>query len=226
MLAFDGSFALGHRLTCDESHHSDQLANGKRNQVADRWNFVPAFAIDHAPVPCNSYQACASEGRCPHQDGLLCKEHERALVDHQAAEVYCKQRGARLPTYLEWQRAVRGIRGDVYPRGDTWDRERDCFLPTETPGLPNAGRAPKPFGCQQTSFDGVVYHVVSRSDVEWTNDTACTPEGTDGPAGAYIADPELNQVTPTYRTGQFRCARSSWGIPQNEVGGVNPRGDL
>lgn len=226
MLAFDGSFALGRRLTCDETERVDQVA--QRLQPRDRWNFVPAFAVDREPVTCNAYQACASEGRCPHQELSSCARPQRAIVDHDAAAAYCRQRGARLPTYLEWQRAVRGIGGDLYPTGDTWDEARGCLLTIEPAfaAAANSGRASKPSGCQHTSFDGVVYHTLSREHAEWTGDTACSPDGTVGPAAAYIWDADLNKVTPSWPRGQFRCARSAWGIPQIEVDDASKRGAL
>ncbi|MBA3461692.1 MAG: SUMF1/EgtB/PvdO family nonheme iron enzyme [Deltaproteobacteria bacterium] len=224
MLAFDGSFAIGRHLTCDETEHLDQV--GQLKQPPDRWNFVPAFAIDRVPVPCNAYQACVSEGRCPQRELTSCTGPERVIVDHDAALAYCRQRGARLPTYVEWQRAVRGIQGDLYPTGDTWDEARGCFLTVEPPYPATGRRPPRPSGCQHTSFDGVVYQTLSREHAEWTNDTACSPDGNVGPAAAYIWDAELNKVTPSYKQGQFRCARSAWGIPQIEVDDASKRGAL
>lgn len=53
------------------------------------------------------------------------------------AEVYCRSRGMRLPTALEWELAVRGVDGRVYPWGNRFDPSR-----ANVPGLPTKGAAP------------------------------------------------------------------------------------
>lgn len=217
MLAFEGSFALGRPLTCGDENPRDE-----RNQVVpDRWNFVPAFVIDATPVSRKQYQECVRVGRCP--DAYLGTMTERAIVEYESAEAYCKQRGARLPTYLEWQRATRGIGGDLYPTGASWDSSKGCFQVTE-PELP--GTRPdldRPLrGCQNTSFDGLVFHVLSQNHLEWTSDTACLAGRDDGHAAAYIWDAELNKVSGEGPNGQFRCARSGNDKVSPKASGKGP----
>jgi formylglycine-generating enzyme required for sulfatase activity len=53
------------------------------------------------------------------------------------AEVYCRSRGRRLPTALEWELAVRGVDGRLYPWGDRFDPKR-----ANVPGLPAKGDSP------------------------------------------------------------------------------------
>jgi formylglycine-generating enzyme required for sulfatase activity len=50
------------------------------------------------------------------------------------AEVYCQSRRMRLPTALEWELAVRGVDGRVYPWGNRFDASR-----ANVPGLPEKG---------------------------------------------------------------------------------------
>lgn len=57
-----------------------------------------------------------------------------ALMTRYEAEVYCHSRGMRLPTSLEWELAVRGVDGRVYPWGNRFDPSR-----ANVPGLPDKG---------------------------------------------------------------------------------------
>lgn len=50
------------------------------------------------------------------------------------AELYCASRKLRLPTDLEWELAVRGVDGRVYPWGNQFDETR-----ANVPGLPDKG---------------------------------------------------------------------------------------
>lgn len=52
------------------------------------------------------------------------------------AEVYCRSRGMRLPTATEWELAVRGVDGRVYPWGNRFDARR-----ANVPGPPEKGSA-------------------------------------------------------------------------------------
>ena len=58
-----------------------------------------------------------------------------ALMTRHEADVYCRSRGMRLPTALEWELAVRGVDGRVYPWGNRFDANR-----ANVPGLPEKGR--------------------------------------------------------------------------------------
>ncbi len=55
-------------------------------------------------------------------------------MNRHEAEVYCQSRKMRLPTALEWELAVRGIDGRVYPWGDRFDPSR-----ANVPDLPQKG---------------------------------------------------------------------------------------
>ncbi len=57
-----------------------------------------------------------------------------APMTRQEAELYCASRHMRLPTDLEWELAVRGVDGRVYPWGNQFDEQR-----ANVPGLPGKG---------------------------------------------------------------------------------------
>jgi Sulfatase-modifying factor enzyme 1 len=67
---------------------------------------------------------------------LPCDTCPAPMTRHEA-EVYCRSRGMRLPTVLEWELAVRGVDGRVYPWGNRFDPTR-----ANVPGLPEKGAAP------------------------------------------------------------------------------------
>lgn len=52
------------------------------------------------------------------------------------AGLFCASRGMRVPTDLEWELAVRGVDGRVYPWGNRFDETR-----ANVPGLPQKGEA-------------------------------------------------------------------------------------
>lgn len=67
---------------------------------------------------------------------LPCDACPAPMTRHEA-EVYCSSRGMRLPTALQWELAVRGVDGRVYPWGDRFDSSR-----ANVSGLPEKGDPP------------------------------------------------------------------------------------
>lgn len=68
---------------------------------------------------------------------LPCDSCPAPMTRHEA-ELFCKSRNLRLPTDLEWELAVRGVDGRVYPWGNRFDESR-----ANVPGLPEK-EAPSP----------------------------------------------------------------------------------
>lgn len=96
---------------------------------------VPAFDIDALPYPNDPAQAI------------------RIGATRAEAQALCQERGRRLCTEIEWERACRGPAETIFPGGDTWDAER-C-----------AGRG-DPGAC--ASGYGVL--VMGTRAAEWTSD--------------------------------------------------------
>jgi len=64
---------------------------------------------------------------------LPCATCPVVMTRHEA-DVYCGSRDMRLPTAMEWELAVRGVDGRVYPWGNRFDAKR-----ANVPGLPRKG---------------------------------------------------------------------------------------
>jgi hypothetical protein len=160
--------------------------------------WVAAFEIDRDVVSCHDYALCQRAEVCP--DPLADASGTVPIVGHEtchggvieatwpSAQRYCAWRSARLPSFVEWQRAARGTDGRLVPPG--FDRARGDLQP-------------------YTSPDQVRFRLGGAA--EWTGDQDLLL-GTVGPVSvpAYGArlDQESNNPEPPMIT-LFRCARST-----------------
>ncbi len=108
---------LSHR--CSEQSFANELT---RHTVT-----LPSFWIDRTEVRVRDYARCVAVGRCA-AAGYAAggKRFERpdypvTFVRFTDARDYCRFRGARLPTELEYERAARGARGRAYPWGSLYN---------------------------------------------------------------------------------------------------------
>lgn len=199
-----GSFVAG----CDETEPAcPDLARPRRTEV------LPTFRIDRYEVTEREYLGCVREGLCTSdrtvwRDGLA-----MVVATIGDARDYCAWRGMRLPTYLEWEKAARGVDGRRYPWGSgapTCNLASYCASKSYDEILPSplfVGRHPagrSPYGLEDMAGNAP----------EWTE---CPPSahacmgmvrggnlsGDDGLL-AYRAEP----VTGSFVLGAgFRCAR-------------------
>jgi hypothetical protein len=77
---------------------------------------APAFQIDRRLVTCEQFERCVSAGVCKHDD-LMCVDG-LISVRRKTATAYCQWRNAKLPSWNEWQLAIRGPEGWQYPTAD------------------------------------------------------------------------------------------------------------
>jgi len=175
---------------------------------------LPAFAIDKAVVHCGEIERCFEAGKCgPNAMGaepFRCM-HGIAVTTLETAAQFCAWRGMQVASWFQWQRAVRGVDGRIYPRGMTWDDSYD-----RDPHIPGRGRF-------YVSTEGVEYFLTRGvKDVlvttEFTRDVDCArkmnPEYGDarGPVIISLDYDQLNAVwvwpyRDRHTTSQFRCAQ-------------------
>jgi formylglycine-generating enzyme required for sulfatase activity len=188
---------------------------------------VAAFELDRFEVTLEEYGACVEAGACEPsgRDYLECNarradraEHPVNCVSHAMASVFCKFRGARLPTEIEWEYAARGGDGRTYPWGDEPPKGKACYLRKQEGKGTCAVRAPSP---DRSPF-GVMGLAGNVS--EWTATAYCASGDRRGcKEGAFVTrGGSYDMENPTFvrasyrdfvdagRTGYnlgFRCAR-------------------
>jgi len=119
-------------------YEGDGATDGEKPVHAVR---VSPFCMEITEVTVEAYRACSDEGKCPRASvssswpgatprekkiySPLCNaqqpgrdRHPINCVSWEAASTYCTVHDRRLPTSAEWEFAVRGPDGRVYPWGD------------------------------------------------------------------------------------------------------------
>jgi formylglycine-generating enzyme len=108
---------LAHR--CNETLFSDELA---RHYVT-----LSSYWLDRTEVTVEQYQRCVALRRCRAIDYAAgARRFGRpslpvSLVTWEDARDYCRQRGGRLPTEAEFERAARGTEARIYPWGELYN---------------------------------------------------------------------------------------------------------
>ncbi len=92
---------------------------------------LDAFWIDETEVTNAMYARCAQAGICRalvsaqsathfnYYGDAQFQDHPVVYVNWEDARTYCAWAGRRLPTEAEWEKAARGVDGQLYPWGDT-----------------------------------------------------------------------------------------------------------
>lgn len=159
---------LGHALdhedgaVCDAAFQAlDSMVNIPTGEVLIGEELTPlwveGFQIARYPVTNAQYQRFIqetghqpppfwNEGTYPEKKG----DHPVVEVNCEDAEAYAAWTGCRLPAFEEWERAVRGDHGRLFPWGDEIDKPRCNTIELGAGGTTPVGAFPdgvSPFGC-------------------------------------------------------------------------------
>jgi formylglycine-generating enzyme required for sulfatase activity len=121
--------------TCNAALAGDAAARSVDNWP-DEAVQVSSFEIDRNVVMWVDYCECERQHVCPHAvecpDGGEDEDDplNNAAVPSRDAAAYCAWRGLRVPTYGEWQAAVRGIDGIDVPTCDAAAKDGRCRFTT------------------------------------------------------------------------------------------------
>lgn len=103
--------------TCPSSFFEDEAPTNVQQ-------FTTPFWIDRTEVTRANYQICVEAGICGEtRDSQFSTEDLQPInrVTWFQADTYCEWRDGRLPTEAEWEYAVRGSDGWLYPWGNEFD---------------------------------------------------------------------------------------------------------
>lgn len=145
---------LGKQCTRDVT-----LELAKKPPYPQRIEVLPAFSIDKRRVGCQDYLACVRQHGCPpprraNDEETDCKDVLAGSVVAEASSLvfayvpranaiaYCRWRGAQLPSYAQWQAAMRGPTGDRRAKC-TWPEAERCEAVTKLGIVLSAGELPE-----------------------------------------------------------------------------------
>ena len=193
--------ALG--LRCRRGEPPD-LATASRDYQLTEHDGQP-FSIDRKLTTCDDYDACVVQHRCKASEDRCIGFARMPMAD---AKQFCAWRGARLPSYLEWQRAAIGVRGDEV---DT--AIRPCEPDDRAPSDQQLA-----MHCRLVSEVGLEFSLSGGFGGEWTRDTDCYANhgvievntvGIDTHEQGWPQGRILGGTDPIMRSGVFRCVHDT-----------------
>jgi formylglycine-generating enzyme required for sulfatase activity len=198
----------------------EHLISGKNNETPQHRVYLPEYRIARVPVTNVQYKLFVDatghsapehweNGRIP--DGK--ENHPVVYITWRDAQVFCKWAGVQLPSEAEWEKAVRGTDGRIWPWGDEAPDENRCNFNNNVRDTTPVGKYPdgaSPYGCLDMA--GNVWEWTSSKYQNYPYDPNDGREDPEGDArrvlrgGSFIYDRQY-----------VRCAfRDYWG-PVNRL---------
>lgn len=196
MVPIEAGLFWGRRPLCPDTDHRQDVAQS-----------IGAYRIDRRTASCGEFADCVAAGGCKANEYREDCFATAAVVALDQAQAYCAWRGTRLPSYAEWQRAVRGRHANLYSMGQRWDPDKACPHPTVGLSADETLRR-----CEHVSEAGLIFTTENVNASEWTRDTACVldDDGTmidSGQVTPYLLGVELNVIAVSQPLAEIRCAR-------------------
>jgi serine/threonine-protein kinase len=110
---------------------TDEDLRASREEKPQRSVTVPDFWVDQTEVTNAQYARCVQAGSCETLPNTTSASRNAyygnsefdnypvVYVSWNMAKAYCAWAGQRLPTEIEWEKAARGTKGDIYPWGNS-----------------------------------------------------------------------------------------------------------
>ncbi len=139
---------------------------------------LDAFLLGIAEVTVAEYAffAAATGAPAPPEAKDRRDEHPVANITWEEADAYARWLDMRLPTDLEWERAVRGTDGRLYPWGDKFEPGR-ANLARQAPKGPATPATMLPAYRQLTRRDDSPFLHLVGNVREWTSTAVRDPKG-------------------------------------------------
>lgn len=213
---------------------------GGYDEQPERRIYLDAYSIDRYEVTNHQYQAfvAATGHRKAAPPSRYAKNLSRVrgvnqpvtYVSWDDAGAYCRWKGKRLPTEAEWEKAMRGVDGRLWPWGNApdplasnWGSARDGFEVTAPVG--SLKRDVSPFGVADGSGNVMEWVADWYAEDAYRHPSERNPEGPDHgvykvlrgggytSAGADVRITSRSRMVPDFRdeTIGFRCAVSVGG---------------
>lgn len=193
--------------------------------------YVPAFYVDQHEVTNAQYKLCVTHGSCTVPlDQIQYKDpdmqnHPVVYVTLFQANTFCQWIGQRLLTEVEWERAVRGTNGRIWPwRNEDPPLSHLVNMPAPDISDPNEGTQPAISYAAGQSPEGV-YNLIGNV-WEWTS--SYVYQGGEYDASKYWGgDPDDYNGTLRYATrGGGWANKISFVAQNNPNAGTDVRQDL